>query len=95
MMFSKIINKLFPPSEGVKAIGKHMIDNPFDWIQLGDRFINIGNKDIQIVTTTVFEIGVCLSVEWSISEKIYIKNCIKQSIGNRFLYSKTDFKNEK
>ena len=46
----RLINTIIPVSEGVKIIGKQMIDNHKDWVQGMYEYINLKNKDVRIWT---------------------------------------------
>jgi len=74
-------------SQGIKDLGKQMIEKPHDWIQGEFEFCNKIHRDIRIWTTSgvlFIEIGGLKGM--NIFEKYYINRCIKQSIANRLKY---------
>ena len=86
-MFRKIFNKIIV-SDGVKGIGKQMIDNPLDWVQGNYEFVSKSNPDITIWTCNgIKNIKIRGFGGLSYSEKAYLNNCIKMSIANRLLTS--------
>lgn len=83
-MIRKIFNKTIPVSDGIKKLGKQIIDNPMDWIQGRYCFTNKKNPDVEIWTCNgkrYIKIGGFNGLSYY--EKIYINNCIKMSIANR------------
>lgn len=87
-MFRKLFNKIIPVSDGMRKIGQQMIDNPMDWVQGTYEFTNKKNQDVRIWTCNgISNIKINGFDGLSLSEKIYINNCIKMSIANRLLHS--------
>ena len=83
-MIRKLINYFIPVSKGVEGIGQQMIDSPMEWKQGDYEFINIKHPDIRIWTCNgISYITIGGFKGLSISDKIYLANCIKISIAKR------------
>ena len=84
---------MFKISEGVKQIGKQMIENPHDWIQGMYEYSNKSNPDIKIWTCNgAHFIKFDGNTGLNLREKFYLNRCIKKSIANK-LTTKNDPKN--
>mgnify|MGYP003153190256 CR=1 FL=1 len=77
---------MFKISEGVQEIGRHMIDNPHDWVQGMYEYRNVTNRDIAIWTSNGASfIKFNGNNGLNFREKCYLNRCIKKSIANKLL----------